>query len=188
VVSTGIGGGLVSGGQAADGRTGNAGHIGHMIVDPSGPPCPCGSVGCLEAIASGPSSVRWALAQGWRGGDRTGVGLSAAARDGDPIALAALGRAGEAVGRAAASVTTLLDLDAVVIGGGLASAGEPLTGPLRAAFDSGRTLHYTRRCRLTFAADTAASALLGAAVPHLARGLTGTDWNAGRPEIVLARD
>src|SRR5205823_5082164 len=97
VVSTGIGGGLVSGGQAADGRTGNAGHIGHMIVDPNGPPCPCGAVGCLEAIASGPSAVKWALAQGWRGSDRTGVGLSAAARDGDPIALAALGRAGTAV-------------------------------------------------------------------------------------------
>lgn len=187
VVSTGIGGGIVQDGRAADGRTGNAGHIGHMIVDPNGPPCPCGAIGCLEAIASGPSSVRWALEQGWTGTDHTGVGLSAAAHAGDRIALAALARAGEAVGRTIASVTTLLDLDVAVVGGGLTAAGEPLCGPLRAAFDANRTLAYTRRCRLEFTSDTAASALLGAAVPHLSRGVTGGGGH-GAPAGVLARD
>ena len=54
VVSTGIGGGLILDGAAYDGRTGNAGHVGHVIVDPDGPACSCGARGCVEAIASGP--------------------------------------------------------------------------------------------------------------------------------------
>ncbi|GFJ89187.1 ROK family protein [Phytohabitans rumicis] len=54
VVSTGVGGGLVLDGRIHPGVTGNAGHIGHIVVDLDGPPCPCGGRGCVEAIASGP--------------------------------------------------------------------------------------------------------------------------------------
>ncbi|MBA3620505.1 MAG: ROK family protein, partial [Acidothermales bacterium] len=66
VVSTGVGGGLILDGQLIDGSTGNAGHIGHVVVDPDGPPCACGGAGCLEAVARGPALAAWALEQGWR--------------------------------------------------------------------------------------------------------------------------
>ncbi|MHC0434264.1 ROK family protein, partial [Streptomyces sp. O3] len=66
VVSTGVGGGLVLDGGLYAGPTGNAGHIGHISVDLDGAPCPCGSRGCVEGIASGPAIARRALAGGWR--------------------------------------------------------------------------------------------------------------------------
>ncbi|MFI7618097.1 ROK family protein [Nonomuraea terrae] len=66
VVSTGVGGGLILGGRLVHGRTGNAGHIGHVVVEPDGGPrCGCGGHGCLEAMARGPALATWALAQGW---------------------------------------------------------------------------------------------------------------------------
>ncbi|MEV0829932.1 ROK family protein [Nonomuraea rubra] len=65
VVSTGVGGGLILDGRPVLGGTGNAGHVGHVIVDRDGEPCSCGTNGCLETIASGPSMVRWALSNGW---------------------------------------------------------------------------------------------------------------------------
>ncbi|MDH2428789.1 ROK family protein [Sphaerisporangium sp. TRM90804] len=68
VVSTGVGGGLILGGRLIDGGTGNAGHIGHVVVDPEGPECRCGGRGCLEAVARGPGLAAWALAQGWTPG------------------------------------------------------------------------------------------------------------------------
>ncbi|MFI9594231.1 ROK family protein [Nonomuraea sp. NPDC052265] len=66
VVSTGVGGGLVLDGRLINGGTGNAGHIGHVVVEPDGGPrCGCGGHGCLEAVARGPALTAWALAQGW---------------------------------------------------------------------------------------------------------------------------
>src|ERR671926_973994 len=58
VVSTGVGGGIVLDGRLLDGRAGNAGHIGHVVVEPDGRVCGCGARGCLEAEASGPSITR----------------------------------------------------------------------------------------------------------------------------------
>ncbi|MEO3888039.1 ROK family protein [Nonomuraea sp. B5E05] len=69
VVSTGVGGGLILNGRLVNGRTGNAGHIGHVVVEPvGGPRCGCGGHGCLEAVARGPALTDWALAQGWTPG------------------------------------------------------------------------------------------------------------------------
>lgn len=66
VVSTGVGGGLILNGRLHHGRTGNAGHIGHVVVEQAGGPrCGCGGHGCLEAVARGPALVTWALEQGW---------------------------------------------------------------------------------------------------------------------------
>ncbi len=66
VVSTGVGGGLILGGRLINGGTGNAGHIGHVVVEPEGGPrCGCGGHGCLEAVARGPALTEWALSQGW---------------------------------------------------------------------------------------------------------------------------
>ncbi|HEY6738870.1 MAG TPA: ROK family protein, partial [Actinopolymorphaceae bacterium] len=69
VVSTGVGGGLILGDRLIDGASGNAGHVGHIVVDPDGPPCGCGGRGCVEAIARGPGLARWAREQGWRRDD-----------------------------------------------------------------------------------------------------------------------
>lgn len=110
-VSTGVGGGLILDGRLYHGRSGNAGHIGHMVVDPAGPDCVCGGVGCLEAIASGPRTVAWALDEGWRpepapasaaaslGGAASAVGEASAA---DAGAAAAAGEAGADVAAAEA--------------------------------------------------------------------------------------
>jgi glucokinase len=134
VVSTGVGGGLILGGRVIDGKTGNAGHIGHMVVDPYDPPCVCGGIGCLEAIASGPRLAAWAVAQGWREGlpddERTGRDLSADASRGHPVALAAMERAGRAIGIAVASAVVTCDLEVVAIGGGLSQAGPMLFDPM----------------------------------------------------------
>ncbi|MFD4366730.1 ROK family protein [Rhodococcus sp. NPDC058521] len=140
VVSTGIGGGLVVGGRLVAGRTGNAGHVGHIAVSAGSEPCSCGGVGCLETVASGPSSVRWARAQGWTGTD--GRTLARAAQAGDPTAVAALHRAGTALGEAFASVAALLDLETVVVGGGFARAGPPLWDAIHS--------EVARRGRLSF--------------------------------------
>lgn len=108
VVSTGVGGGIISGGRLVTGRTGNGGHIGHVIVEPEGRRCACGARGCLEAHASG---------------------RSIEAITGIPAAQATLSTkqlVGRQVGRALASVGALMDLDFAVIGGSVALGfGEP---------------------------------------------------------------
>src|SRR5262249_4990062 len=63
VVSTGVGGGLVLDGRPFAGRTGNAAHVGHVVVEPAGDACTCGGRGCVETVASGPNLVRWARSQ-----------------------------------------------------------------------------------------------------------------------------
>ncbi|MBH0778315.1 ROK family protein [Nocardia bovistercoris] len=141
-VSSGIGGGVIVGGMVAVGHTGNAGHIGHVVVPGSTDPCACGGVGCVEAIASGPSSVRWARERGWEG--TTGKELAEAANEGDRIAKAALRRAGIALGQAIASAAALLDVDLVVVGGGFAQAGEPLWRPMQEALGAHARIGFLR--------------------------------------------
>lgn len=141
-VSSGIGGGVIVGGMVAVGHTGNAGHIGHMIVPGSTDPCACGGVGCVEAVASGPSSVRWARERGWHG--TTGIELAADAEAGDRIAKAALRRAGIALGQVISSAAALLDVDLVVIGGGFAQSGEPLWRPLQEALGAHARIEFLR--------------------------------------------
>jgi glucokinase len=102
VVSTGVGGGIVLNGRLLDGADGNAGHIGHVIVEPDGHRCGCGAQGCLEAEASG---------------------TAIAAITGRPAAEATpemVERTGTLVGRAVASVANLLDLQLAVVGGSVA--------------------------------------------------------------------
>ncbi|WP_312888426.1 ROK family protein [Nonomuraea rhodomycinica] len=311
VVSTGVGGGLVLGGRLMDGGTGNAGHIGHVVVQPvDGPPCGCGGRGCLEAVARGPALTAWALARGWvpgggvpadlpgrlgdgkrrpadvegppgerpgrlgrpgerpedvagprgrregppehvgerpghRGGPPEDVGerpgrrggrledvggppgrrggrpedvagrpwgrggrrgdgegrpgrlggrprdlprrpqdvpgrayreerevtartLAADARAGDEVAMAAMRRAGHALGVAIASATHLCDLDLVTVGGGVAQAGEPLFGPLEEALRAHARMGFARRVRVTPAALGQDAGLVGAAALVLA--------------------
>lgn len=161
IVSTGVGGGVLLGGRIAGGRTGNAGHIGHVVVPGAEDvACACGGFGCLEAVASGPSAVRWANARGWTGS--TGLELSRAADAGDEVALAALRRAGTAVGTAIASAAALLDLDLAVVGGGFGQAGAPLWDPMREAARRHARLSFSRDLRVVPARLGGRATLIGA--------------------------
>lgn len=146
-VSERISAGIVVGGFTAVGHTGNAGNIGHVLVPGHDEPCACGGRGCLEAVAGGVASVRWAKSKGW-GGLATSAALAESAESGDPIAAAALRRSGTAVGHAISSAAALLDVGLVVVGGPFATAGSTWWRPLsetvaihaRASFLSGLRL------------------------------------------------
>ncbi len=131
VVSTGVGGGIVLNGRLLEGRLGNAGHIGHVIVVPDGRPCPCGGRGCLEAEASG---------------------LAVAAISGRPAAEAPpelVERTGTLVGRAVASVVNLLDLPLAVISGSVALGfGEPFFVAAQKEVDERCGLDFARGARV----------------------------------------
>lgn len=166
VVSSGVGGGLVLDGRLIDGETGNAGHIGHVVVDPdNGPDCRCGGKGCLEAIARAPALAAWAQENGWRAGSRAvdGRELADDAARGHPVAMAAMKRAGRALGLAIASATALCDLEVVAIGGGLSQAGSLLLGPLEETLRRYARLEFTRDVRVVPAALGQDAGLIGAA-------------------------
>ncbi|QES52288.1 hypothetical protein DEJ50_08725 [Streptomyces venezuelae] len=168
VVSTGVGGGLVLGGRLLPGPTGNAGHIGHISVDfAGGEECACGGRGCVEAIASGTAIARWARNRGWTGPDPTAAGVATAARAGDPVALAAFDRAGRALAAAIAATATLVETDIAVIGGGVATCGDTLLGPVRAHLPQYATLGFVSGLRIVPAALGTDAGLIGAAAAAL---------------------
>jgi len=102
VVSTGVGGGIVLNGDLLDGATGNAGHVGHVVVEPNGRRCSCGGRGCLEAEASGPAIE------------------AITGRPPTQPTYETMVRTGRLVGRAVASVSNVLDLKLTVVGGSVA--------------------------------------------------------------------
>ncbi|MFD3736036.1 ROK family protein [Streptomyces sp. NPDC058632] len=172
VVSTGVGGGLVLGGRLHPGPTGNAGHIGHISVDLDGDPCPCGSRGCVERIASGPNIARRALADGWLpgpDGDTSAAAVATAARAGDPVAVASFARAARALAAGIAATATLVEIDIAVVGGGVGKAGEVLFTPLRQALAEYATLSFVRRLVVTPARMGTDAGLVGAAAAALTR-------------------
>jgi glucokinase len=146
-VGTGIGGGLVLGGQVYRGSAGLGAEVGHMIVDPDGDPCACGNVGCLETVASGGALGRTGreAAQADPGGRLaqlagapekvTGEVVFHAAREGDPAACALFERLGFWLGVGIASLVNLFDPELVVIGGGLVATGDLLLVPARASLE-----------------------------------------------------
>ena len=141
-VGTGVGAGLVLNNQMYRGVTGTAGEIGHLTIDDQGPLCTCGKRGCLEAIAGG-----WAIARKAReavaAGKRTRLSsftpiesitakdVTAAARRGDLVAQQILSQAGYSLGMAIAGLINLLNPAVVVVGGGVAQAGDLLLEPIR---------------------------------------------------------
>jgi glucokinase len=146
VVSTGVGGGIVSGGRLLDGALGNAGHIGHVIVEPEGQTCVCGARGCLEAEASGSAIARI-----------TGQHP----RDAPPLLIA---RTGALVGRAIASVANLLDLRLAVVSGSVALGfGAPFFAAAQAEIDARACLDFSRGTRVVPGALGADGPLIGAA-------------------------
>ncbi len=174
VVSTGVGGGVVLRGRVVDGRTGNAGHVGHLVVDPGGPECGCGGRGCVEAVARGPATVAWARERGCPA--RDGVELAALAHGGDEVALAALARAGRALGLGIVGAAAVLDVPLVLLGGGLSQAGEPLWGPLRETVAEHARLPFLAGLRVEPTALGQDAGLVGAAA--LVHG-GDTYWSAG---------
>jgi glucokinase len=166
VVSTGVGGGLVLDGRLVQGASGNAGHVGHVVVDAeTGPECGCGGHGCVEAIARGPALVQWAQSAGWRPEqmDATAKELAGDGALGHPVALAAMRRAGRALGIAIASATCLCDLEVVSVGGGLSQAGPLLFDPLEEALRAHARLGFARNVTVVPAALGQSAGLVGAA-------------------------
>ncbi len=154
VVSTGVGGGLVLDGRLVDGRTGNAGHVGHLVVVPDGAPCRCGGRGCLEAEASGGAIER-----------RTGR----PAREADD---AERGRAADLVGRAVGVLASTLDFVRCFVAGSVALG-------YGAAFFERATASAREVARLSYASDVVLEPTpLGAAGPLL--GAAAVAWR-GRP-------
>lgn len=160
VVSTGVGGGIFLDGRLLDGVAGNAGHIGHLIVEPDGRVCGCGARGCLEAEASG---------------------LAIAAMTGQPPAAATpeiVARTGRLVGRAVASVANLLDLDLAVVAGSVALGfGAPFFAAAQAEIDARARLEFSRGTRILPAKLGDLAPLVGAAAVGfrgLGRQLIGT--------------
>lgn len=143
-LGTGIGGGIVIDGRLYRGANGLAGEIGHMVIDPAGPRCACGSRGCVEALVSGVAfraRARRLLDSGksdllrelvgYR--EPTGEDLLAAARKGDRTCEAEIRHAGHVLGLALGGLVNVLNPDRVTISGGLLHMGELLLEPMRLA-------------------------------------------------------
>ena len=154
VVSTGVGGGIVLDGRLLDGAGGNAGHIGHIVVVPGGRPCACGSVGCLEAEASG-TAIR-----------------AITGRPPSEASAEVVERTGMLVGRGIASVANLLDLQLAVVAGSVALGyGAPFFEAAQREIDALCRIEFAAGTRIVPAGLRDAAPLVGAAAVGLrARG------------------
>lgn len=145
VVSTGVGGGVVLDGRLLEGASGNAGHVGHIVVEPNGRRCRCGARGCLEAEASGPAIE------------------AITGRPPDQPTYAIMQRTGRLTGLAAASVCNLLDLDLVVVGGSVALGfGAPFFLAAQETLSEHCQLAFSRSARITPARLENQGPLIGA--------------------------
>jgi glucokinase len=146
-LGTGIGGAYVLGGEVVRGAQGMAGEFGHMRLVPDGRPCECGLVGCWEQYCSGNALVRLARARmeveptvltdmcGGRPEVLTGPMVTEAAEAGDLVARHAFASVGDWLGVGVGALTSALDPEVVVVGGGVSAAGERVLAPARAALD-----------------------------------------------------
>ena len=147
-VSTGVGGGIIIDGDLYRGKSGAAGEVGHVVIDIDGPPCGCGSRGCLEAFASGtaigrrgeelltageaPELARLAAKEG----PVTAEMMARAAEKGDAACREAFREAARYLGTALAGLINIFDPEAIVLGGGVSRAGELIFAPARATMES----------------------------------------------------
>ncbi len=146
VVGTGVGGGILSNGRLLQGRLGNAGHIGHIVVEPDGRPCSCGGIGCLEAYACGPAIEA-----------ETG-------RPPQRAPQAIIERTGLLVGRALASLAAVIDFNLAVIGGSVALGfGEPFFAAAQAEVNARARLSFTEHLEIRRAGLGELAPLVGAA-------------------------
>ncbi|WP_019549541.1 ROK family protein [Streptomyces sulphureus] len=164
-IGTGIAGAIGIDGRVEPGAHGGAGEIGHVVVDPEGPECGCGQRGCLEALASAAAVGRdWAAVCG--NPAATAADAAKAVASGDVRALAVWQKAVDRLAGGLVMACTLLDPRTLIVGGGLAEAGETLFAPLRDAV----------RDRVTFQhPPTIVPAALGDAAGCLGAGLLAWD-------------
>ncbi len=143
-ISTGIGGGIIVNNQLLVGARGLGGELGHFTVIPDGPLCGCGQRGHLEAVAAGPAIARYvkeALARGAHSilqphPDLSARDVSAAAQQGDALALEALAMAGRLIGQTLANYLHVFNPSIIILGGGVSRSGEALLNPLREAIQT----------------------------------------------------
>lgn len=158
VVSTGVGGGIISGGRLVSGKSGNAGHIGQVLVDRIDA-APADAT--VEGIASGPNTVAWARSHGWDG--HTGEALGRDYRSGDRVAVDAVRRSARAVGLGLVTTSTLLDLELAVIGGGFAAVADDYCDLVSAAVSENAVNAYAADMRVVRAELGLNASLIGAA-------------------------
>jgi predicted NBD/HSP70 family sugar kinase len=200
-VGAGIGGGVVVRDEVLRGVSGNAGEVGHVVVDPHGPPCPCGATGCLEAVAAPVAVVRRyaervgtpaARAAGLRLTEHTVLDdhdrLELLARGGDAVADAELARAAAAIARAVLGVVNVVDVSEVVLGGGgLRRTGERVREAVRRGLGVAMTreLHPVQ-VRFGEAGELAGALGAASAVLHEALSSTWVGVHAPAREIVIS--
>jgi glucokinase len=170
-ISTGIGGGVISGGCLVQGFHGMGAELGHMIIDPDGPPCGCGKRGHIEAFSSGPSIARYVQERLSAGQDSalraesviTAKSIAEAARAGDALAISAFERAGYYLGIAVANYLAIFDPSILIFGGGVSQVGEYLFKPFEESLRK-HTFHphYLDNLVITKAALGDDAGLLGA--------------------------
>jgi glucokinase len=184
-LGTGIGGGLVLGGEVYRGAIGGGAELGHMVVESDGPPCQgnCPNRGCLESVASGTALVREAsLAVARRpdtalghaleaGRELTGPLLDELAHEGDPVALGVIELIGRRLGIGIVSLVNIFNPEAVVIGGGVSAAGDLLLDPAREVVRERALSPNKDMVRIEAAAFGAEAGMIGAAL--MARDGTG---------------
>ena len=164
-VGTGLGVGMTVDGELLRFSHGCMGDPGHIIVDPSGPPCSCGGRGCAEAIVSAPALAhRYQMAMG--GSDSLSLrDVIAAAESGNASALEILRAAGTALGIAIASLAHIFFPDRIAIAGGLSAAGTLIMEPLEATFQQVASHHARSHTRISRALLGPNATLIGAGWP-----------------------
>jgi glucokinase len=183
-IGTGIGGGLLLGGEVYRGWIGGGAEMGHMVVDMDGPPCQsdCPNRGCLETFCSGTTLVRLASVAVARrpdtalgraleeGRELTGPLITELAQEGDPVALDAVTLIGERLGIGLVSLINIFNPQMVVIGGGVSAAGELLLEPARAIVRQRALAPGRDVVRIEPAAFGADAGMVGAALAARERG------------------
>ena len=170
-ISTGIGGGVICNGRLLEGYHGLAAELGHVTVDPNGPPCSCGAPGHIEALSSGRAIARYVNEQ-LRAGANSSLKadpalstyqIAEAARQGDELALSAFERAGDYLGIAVVNFLHTFDPSALIFGGGVSQVGDLLFVPFEESLRK-RVFHprYLERLVITRAALGDDAGLLGA--------------------------
>ena len=140
-IGDGIGGAIILDGKLWAGASGFAGEVGHITIDADGIECECGNMGCLETVASGPNIVRRANERLHRDGTSslsrlainknfTAADLAHEAKNGDDFSMMMIERTGKYIGTGVASVLNLLNIEKIVLGGGVMDAGELILNPI----------------------------------------------------------
>lgn len=168
VVSTGIGGGLILDNKVFTGESGNAFFLGHASVNFEGPICACGRRGCVETYSSGPRMVASAQSRGWKSDDPSFISLVADARNGDQLALAAIEDGTRALAAGIVNALGSLDINHVVIGGGVTESGPIFWEPLQKHVDEQASfIGFLGQIHLHKAALVRDAGVLGAALAIL---------------------